>query len=84
MSVLFLPGGEENIRAKVFDADKIVKYFDDTVAKKEAMIKKVAEKNHALRGQITKVENQLKNKEEQGIFYWFNQISNVSFLQETL
>jgi hypothetical protein len=27
-------GGEENIRTKVFDADRIVHYFDETVAKK--------------------------------------------------
>jgi hypothetical protein len=27
-------GGEENIRAKKFDADKIVKYFDDNIAHK--------------------------------------------------
>lgn len=48
-------GGEENIRNKKFDADKIVKFFDDALAHKEQLLMKLLEKNAAARGQIAKV-----------------------------
>lgn len=32
-------GGEENIRSKKFDADKIIKYFDDTLDTKVGIFK---------------------------------------------
>jgi hypothetical protein len=48
-------GGEENIRSKKFDADKICKFFDDALAHKEQLLMKLLEKNAAARGQIAKV-----------------------------
>lgn len=47
-------GGEENIRNKKFDADKICKFFDDALAHKEQLLMKLLEKNAAARGQIAK------------------------------
>jgi uncharacterized protein YfcZ (UPF0381/DUF406 family) len=59
-------GGDDNIRLKKFDADKIVKFFDDSLVAKEKALQKLVEKNTNLRAQIAKVESQLKQKEDQG------------------
>jgi len=58
--------GAENVRTGKTMAEKVVKYMEEKLKYKDAMIEKLRLKNVTLKGLIQKVESQLKQKEEIG------------------
>ena len=58
--------GAENTRTGKIMAEKMVRYMEDHVKAKDAVIEKLRLKNTTLRNQIQKMEQQLLQKEEMG------------------
>ena len=58
--------GAENSRTGKIMAEKMVRYMEDHVKAKDAVIEKLRLKNTTLRNQIQKMEQQLLQKEEMG------------------
>uniref|UniRef100_A0A7S3XQG1 Cilia- and flagella-associated protein 263 n=1 Tax=Heterosigma akashiwo TaxID=2829 RepID=A0A7S3XQG1_HETAK len=58
--------GAENMRTGRTVAEKVVRYMEDKLRQRDAMIEKLRLKNATLKNQIQKVENQLRQKEEMG------------------
>ncbi|GBG28885.1 Coiled-coil domain-containing protein 113 [Hondaea fermentalgiana] len=58
--------GAENFRTGKTVAEKVVKYMEEKLKQKDAVIEKLRLKNVTLKGLIQKVETQLKQKEEMG------------------
>ena len=56
----------ENGRTGKYDAEKLMKYMDEKFKAKEAMIDKIQLKNVSYKHQISKADNQIKQKEEMG------------------
>ena len=80
-------GGDEKIRTKNFEADAIVKFFQETLISKDSLIQKIQEKNAGLKIAIGKLETSLKQKENQGdalhsIDFHQLQIENNQFNQK--
>jgi chromosome segregation ATPase len=58
--------GAENARTGKIMAEKVARYFEEKLKTKDSIIEKLRLKNASLKAQITKVENQLNQKEEVG------------------
>lgn len=58
--------GAENIRSGKTVAEKVVRYMEDKLNAKDAVIDKLRLKNATLKTQIQKVDSQLRQKEEMG------------------
>jgi len=58
--------GAENARTGKIMAERVTRYFEDKLKQVDAIIEKLRLKNSTLKGQITKVETQLAQKEEIG------------------
>ncbi|KAM3131638.1 hypothetical protein pb186bvf_016302 [Paramecium bursaria] len=58
--------GGENTRTGKIEAERIVKYFKEKIAQKDAQIEKYKQKKANLEQQITKTSNQIIKKEEMG------------------
>jgi len=58
--------GAENFRNGKTMAEKVVKYMEDKLRQKDAIIEKLRLKNATIKSQIQKVNAQLKQKEEMG------------------
>ena len=58
--------GAENTRTGKIMAEKMLRYMEDHVKAKDAIIEKLRLKNTTLRNQIQKMEQQLLQKEEMG------------------
>jgi chromosome segregation ATPase len=58
--------GAENPRTGKVVAERLQRYMEDAIKEKDAMIDKFRLKNSALKSQISKLETQLKQREEMG------------------
>ncbi len=58
--------GAENSRTGKIMAERVARYFEEKLKTKDSLIEKLRLKNATLKGHITKVENQLSQKEEVG------------------
>eukprot|EP00164_Ancoracysta_twista_P003733 GFYU01005006.1.p1 GENE.GFYU01005006.1~~GFYU01005006.1.p1 ORF type:complete len:400 (-),score=158.62 GFYU01005006.1:213-1379(-) len=58
--------GAENYRTGKTIAEKVVKYMEENLRAKDALIEKLRLKNASLKTQVAKMENQLQQKEEMG------------------
>ena len=58
--------GAENFRSGKTMAEKVIKYMEEKLRQKDAVIEKMRLKNATLKSQIQKVDAQLKQKEEMG------------------
>lgn len=58
--------GAENMRTGKTMAEKVQKYMEDKLKNRDSMIDKLKLKNVTLKGQIQKLESQLRQKEEMG------------------
>eukprot|EP00741_Cyanophora_paradoxa_P004347 tig00000792_g4220.t1 len=58
--------GAENFRTGKTVAEKVVRYFEESLRNKESVIEKLRLKNATLKSQIQKMEAQLHQKEEMG------------------
>ncbi len=58
--------GAENFRNGKTMAEKVIKYMEDKLRQKDAIIEKLRLKNATIKSQIQKVSAQLKQKEEMG------------------
>ncbi len=58
--------GAENLRTGKTMAEKVVKYMEDKLKQKDALVEKLRLKNVTLKSLIQKVDTQLKQKEEMG------------------
>ena len=77
--------GAENVRTGKIMAERVARYFEEKLKVKDSLIEKLRLKNATLKGQITKVENQLSQKEEVGdalhyIDFHQLQIENKQFI----
>lgn len=77
--------GAENERTGKIMAERVARYFEEKLKVKDSLIEKLRLKNATLKGQITKVENQLSQKEEVGdalhyIDFHQLQIENKQFI----
>jgi len=79
--------GGENSRTRKIEAEKIVKYREEKLRQKDAMIEKYKAKKATLESQIIKAENAIKKKEEMGddlkfIDFHQLQIENKKYVKE--
>ena len=79
--------GGENSRTGKIEAEKIVKYREEKLRQKDALIEKYKTKKATLESQIIKTENQIKKKEEMGddlkfIDFHQLQIENKKYVKE--
>lgn len=79
--------GGENSRTGKIEAEKIVKYREEKLRQKEALIEKYKAKKATLETQIVKTENQIRKKEEMGddlkfIDFHQLQIENKKYVKE--
>jgi len=70
-----------------FRAEYVIKYYDDKIKQKDALVEKLEAKNVLLQKEITKMERQLKNKDHSGeslspIDFYQLEIENKSFSQK--
>lgn len=77
--------GAENSRTGKIMAERVARYFEEKLKVKDSLIEKLRLKNATLKGQITKMENQLSQKEEVGdalhyIDFHQLQIENKQFI----
>jgi hypothetical protein len=77
--------GAENARTGKIMAERVARYFEEKLRVKDSLVEKLRLKNATLKGQITKVENQLSQKEEVGdalhyIDFHQLQIENKQFI----
>ncbi len=78
--------GAENARTGRTMAEKVVRYMEDKLRQRDAMIEKLRLKNATLKTQKTKVEAQLRQKEEMGdVLHYIDfhqlQIENKQYVQ---
>lgn len=79
--------GAENPRTGQIIAEKIVKYLEDRLKSRDALVEKLRLKNTSLRNSIKKAETQLRQKEEMGdVLHYIDfhqlQIENKQYLQK--
>lgn len=79
--------GGENSRTGKIEAERIVKYREEKLRQKDAMIEKYKSKKGTLEGQICKLESSMKKKEEMGddlkfIDFHQLQIENKKYVKE--
>ena len=58
--------GAENFRTGKTMAEKVIRYMDEKLRQKDALIEKLKLKNSTIKSQIAKVDSQLRQKEEMG------------------
>jgi len=58
--------GAENFRTGKIMAEKVIRYMEEKLRQKDACIEKLKLKNASIKAQISKLEQQLKQKEEMG------------------
>jgi hypothetical protein len=58
--------GAENFRTGKTMAEKVIRYMEEKLRQKEAMVRKLKSKNSTIKSQIAKVDSQLRQKEEMG------------------
>ena len=79
--------GGENSRTGRIEAERIVKYFEEKLRQKDALIEKYKAKKATLESQIFKTNNQIIKKEEMGddlkfIDFHQLQIENKKYVKE--
>ncbi|EGR32075.1 hypothetical protein IMG5_097520 [Ichthyophthirius multifiliis] len=79
--------GGENSRTGKIEAEKIIKYFEEKLRQKDALIAKYTSKRTNLERQILKTNNQIQKKEEMGddlkfIDFYQLQIENKKYVKE--
>ncbi|GMH99451.1 hypothetical protein TrVE_jg3854 [Triparma verrucosa] len=79
--------GAENMRTGRTMAEKVVRYMEDKLRQRDAMIEKLRLKNATLKTQKQKVEAQLRQKEEMGdVLHYIDfhqlQIENKQYVQK--
>ena len=79
--------GAENMRTGRTMAEKVVRYMEDKLRQRDAMIEKLRLKNATLKTQKQKVEQQLRQKEEMGdVLHYIDfhqlQIENKQYIQK--
>lgn len=78
--------GAENPRTGKIMAERVLRYMEDKLRQRDGMTEKLRLKNATLRSQITKMETQLRQKEEMGdVLHYIDfhqlQIENKQFQQ---
>eukprot|EP00945_MAST-04E_sp_MAST-4E-sp1_P001955 g1955.t1 len=58
--------GAENFRTGKTMAEKVVRYMEEKLRQKDALVEKLKLKNSTIKSQIAKVDSQLRQKEEMG------------------
>ena len=58
--------GAENPRTGKIMAEKVIRYIEDNLRRKDAIIEKIKLKNATMKGHIKRLQQQLKDKEEMG------------------
>eukprot|EP00904_Undaria_pinnatifida_P003678 jgi/Undpi1/13310/HiC_scaffold_8.g02971.m1 len=58
--------GAENMRTGSTMAEKVIRYMEDKLRQRDAMTEKLRLKNATLKGQLQKVESQLRQKDDMG------------------
>lgn len=58
--------GGENQRTGTIMAEKVIRYFEEKLKQKAALVEKIKLKNVAMKNQLNKMDAQVKHKEEQG------------------
>jgi hypothetical protein len=79
--------GGENSRTGKIEAEKIIKYMEEKLRQKDALIQKYNTKKATLESQIFKTENHIRKKEEMGddlkfIDFHQLQIENKKYLKD--
>lgn len=79
--------GAENMRTGRTMAEKVIRYMEDKLRQRDAMIEKLRLKNSTMKTQKQKVESQLRQKEEMGdVLHYIDfhqlQIENKQYVQK--
>jgi len=79
--------GGENTRTGKIMAEKVIRYYEEQAKQKTALVEKIKLKNQAMKNHRSKIDQQVKQKEEQGdslhsIDFHQLQIKNTQFNQK--